>query len=251
MRTLLVIGMGTGHPEHLTLAAVSALSRVDVFFALDKGDEKADLVRLRDEICARHLKGRSYRFVTASDPVRDPRVSCYETRVRDWHDQRAALYEDVLLRELGDGMCGGILAWGDPSLYDSTLRILEAVRARGRIDFAIDVIPGLSSVQVLAASHKLVLNRVGGSLWITTGRRLAEDIPPEASDVVVMLDGSCTFNQLDEDLDIYWGAYVGTPHEILRAGRLREVREEITRVRAEARARHGWIMDIYLLRRRT
>ena len=66
-----------------------------------------------------------------------------------------------------------------------------------------------------------------------------------------MLDGRTAFAALpDADLDIYWGAYLGTPDEIVVAGALRAVKDEICRRRAEARARKGWIMDTYLLRRR-
>ena len=66
-----------------------------------------------------------------------------------------------------------------------------------------------------------------------------------------MLDGRTAFATLpDADLDIYWGAYLGTPDEIVVAGALRAVKDEICRRRAEARARKGWIMDTYLLRRR-
>jgi precorrin-6A synthase len=67
-----------------------------------------------------------------------------------------------------------------------------------------------------------------------------------------MLDGEQSFGAIDpEGLDIYRGAYLGTPDEILLAGPLAALSAEITRARAEARARHGWIMDTYLLRRRT
>lgn len=50
-------------------------------------------------------------------------------------------------------------------------------------------------------------------------------------------------------LRVFWGAYLGTPDEVLIAGLLGEVAAEITRTRAELRDRHGWIMDTYLLRR--
>ena len=53
-----------------------------------------------------------------------------------------------------------------------------------------------------------------------------------------------------DEYDIYWGAYLGTEHELSVAGRLSDCKGEIERVRAAARAEHGWIMDIYLLRRR-
>ena len=67
-----------------------------------------------------------------------------------------------------------------------------------------------------------------------------------------MLDADCAFRRFaDEPVDIYWGAYVGTQDEILIAGAVAEVMDEIERVRAEARERKGWIMDTYLLRRRS
>ena len=50
-------------------------------------------------------------------------------------------------------------------------------------------------------------------------------------------------------MTIWWGAYLGTPDEILLSGPLAEVGPEIERVRAEARARKGWMFDTYLLRR--
>jgi len=144
---------------------------------------------------------------------------------------------------------GAILAWGDPALYDSVLRILDRIAGRGQVAFTRTVIPGLSSVQVLAARHAVPLNGIGGSVLITTGRRLAAGWPADADSVVVMLDGDPAFGHLDPDLTIFWGAYLGGPDEILIAGRLGAVGDTIRRVRAEARDRHGWIMDIYLLRR--
>ena len=50
-------------------------------------------------------------------------------------------------------------------------------------------------------------------------------------------------------MEIYWGAYLGTPDEILISGKLADVADEIQRRRAEARRANGWIMDTYLMRR--
>jgi precorrin-6A synthase len=251
VRRMLVIGIGSGDPEHVTIQAVRALNRVDVFFAADKGSEKRELVDLRKLICERYIERPGYRFVEVADPRRDETVASYTSRVEAWHEARVAQYEQVIGRELEDGQCGAFLVWGDPSLYDSTLRIVERLRECGHVQFDYEVIPGISSVQVLAARHKLALNRIGGSVAITTGRKLAAGLAPDAEDLVVMLDGECAFEALkSEPFDIYWGAYLGSDHEILRAGELAQVADEITRVRAEARAQHGWIMDTYLLRRR-
>ncbi|MFC5815188.1 hypothetical protein [Nonomuraea harbinensis] len=78
-------------------------------------------------------------------------------------------------------------------------------------------------------------------------RRLAAE-GPTANDTVVMLDAHCSFTGLD-DFTVYWGAYLGTPDEILVSGPVTEVGDRIRELRAEARARKGWIMDTYLLRR--
>lgn len=241
--------MGAGDPEHLTLQALAALKEVQVFFALDKGEAKDELLALRRAICARHLAGHDYRFVEAQDFVRDAAIAAYGARVDAWHEQRAQLYERLFMDELSEDGVGGILVWGDPALYDSTLRIVERVLARGKLALDYTVIPGISSIQVLAARHKIALNQIGGAIHITTGRRLSERDVETHGDVVVMLDGECAFKRIaDGDTQIYWGAYLGTPHELLIAGKLAQRAAEIERVRGEARARHGWIMDTYLLR---
>ncbi|MEA2151136.1 MAG: precorrin-6A synthase [Solirubrobacteraceae bacterium] len=248
MRRVLVIGIGAGDPGHVTLQAVAALNAADVFFVMDKGAAKHELVRLRREICERYIDGDSYRIVEVRDPERDRAAPDYAAAVAAWRSARAGVWEALLADELGEDECGAFLVWGDPALYDSTIAVLDEIAARGRVAFACEVIPGISSVQALAAAHRVPLNRVGEPVAITTGRRLPEHAG--GGDVVVMLDAACAFDAVeDRDTEIYWGAYVGTEHELLVAGRLRDVAADIVRLRAEARERHGWIMDVYLLRR--
>lgn len=253
-RTVAVIGIGAGHPEHLTLQAVAAMNRVDVFFTIDKGEATADLAALRTELLSRHVT-RPHRVVAAPEVPRDRDPADYLDTATTWQARREALYERMIATELADGETGGFLVWGDPSLYDGTLTLLHRIAERA--DRAMDkieivAVPGISAISALAAAHGIVLNRVGAPVLITTGRRLAEEgMPPGVDDVVVLLDGRQAFADLpDTDLDVFWGAYLGTRDEILVAGDLRSVREEILTRRAEARARSGWIMDTYLLRRR-
>ncbi|MFI2346274.1 precorrin-6A synthase (deacetylating) [Streptomyces sp. NPDC019443] len=250
MRRIYVIGIGAGDPDQLTLQAVKALNKADAFFILDKGEEKSDLTQLRREILDAHVEDPSYRLVVASDPERDRKTSDYSPAVDDWRHRRADLYERFIAEELGDDDCGAFLVWGDPALYDSTLGILEEILERGTVAFSHEVVPGISSVSALLAKHRTGLNRVGRPVQITTGRRLADGWPEGVDDVVVMLDARQAFTRhLDQDLFIYWGAYVGTEDEILVSGRLSEVSDRIEELRAEARASKGWIMDTYLLRR--
>jgi precorrin-6A synthase len=188
--------------------------------------------------------------VTAPEVPRNRDPADYLSTATDWQARRAAIYERMLTTELADGQTGGFLVWGDPALYDGTLNLLRDIADREKIEIV--SVPGISSVSALAAAHRLVLNRVGTPVLITTGRRLGDHgMPSDVDDVVVMLDGRCAFADLpDTDLDIFWGAYLGTPDEILVSGPLDTVRDEIRARRAEARARKGWIMDTYLLRRR-
>ncbi|WP_219414136.1 precorrin-6A synthase (deacetylating) [Pseudonocardia nigra] len=251
MRTIYVIGIGAGDPDHLTLQAIAAMNRVDVFFTIDKGPTKDDLSALRGELLARHVH-REHRVVEAPDPRRDRAAAAYEAAVVDWQERREAIYERMIAEELGEDGGGAFLVWGDPALYDGTLRILERIAARGAVGFDVVSIPGISSVQALAAQHRVILNRIGRPFTVTTGRRLAEDgFPDGVDDVVVMLDSVDAFAGLpDEGIDIYWGAYVGTADEVLVHGDLQQVKDEIVAIRADCRARKGWIMDTYLLRRR-
>ena len=248
MRKLYLIGIGAGNPEYITVQAIKALNVVDVFFFMDKGEAKQELLNLRKEICERYIEGHSYRVVEVADPVRDPTISDYTARVESWHRHRALIYEERIAQALEEDQCGAFLVWGDPSLYDSTLRIIEHIAARGSLSFEFEIIPGITSIQVLAARHKITLNGIGESVVITTGRQLSAGRSASAERTIVMLDGQCSFNTLlDEELDIFWGAYLGMEEEVLLSGKLSEVASLIETVRHEKRQKNGWIMDTYLL----
>jgi precorrin-6A synthase len=250
VRRVLVIGIGVGDPDHVTIQAVKAMNRADVFFFVDKGPATSDLVRLRRDVLERYAE-QPYRLIEAHDPDRDRTASAYSSAVDAWRRRRADIYERLIADELADDECGAFLVWGDPTLYDSTIGILETILDEGRVEFDYEVIPGISSISALAARHRVALNRVGRPIQITTGRQLAEGFPEGVDDVVVMLDAREAFKGFDEpDLEIFWGAYVGTPDEILMSGPIAAAAERIRRRRAEARQRKGWIMDTYLLRRR-
>ncbi|MHC8285889.1 precorrin-6A synthase (deacetylating) [Pseudomonas sp. XS1P51] len=250
MKKLLVIGIGAGNPDYITMQAVKALNLVDVFFLMDKGQSKDKLIDLRREICERYITGHDYRFVEAHSPERERGDVDYKTSVEDLNLAKQLTFERLINEEMTDDQCAGFLVWGDPALYDSTIRILQAILASGRCVFEFEVIPGITSVQALAAQHKVPLNRIGRSIEITTGRRLAAGQVSDADSLVVMLDAQDSYHQVaDRDTEIYWGAYLGTADEILISGKLKDVADEIERVRKAARLSNGWIMDTYLLRK--
>ena len=241
MKTILIVGIGTGNPEHLTVQAINALNRADVLFIPDKGAGKADLADLRRDIVARYVTNPASRVVEYAVPKRDAANPDYGAGVDDWHAALAQRFGALLNDVPENGACA-FLVWGDPGLYDSTIRIVDRLRA----DHAIEIIPGITSIQALTAAHGIALNRIGEPVHITTGRKLGE----VADDTIVMLDGQTAFTNADPDLEIFWGAYLGTADEITISGRLGDVADEIVETRKAARERHGWIMDTYLLRKR-
>ena len=252
MKRILIIGIGAGNPDYVTIQAVNALNEVDVFFVMEKGIAKENLIALRKEICRRFIKGNDYRFAEASSPERVRDAANYRASVETLNDDKQIIFERLISEEMSDGECGAFLTWGDPTLYDSTIRIIDSIIRKGGHDLEYEVIPGISSIQALAAQHKIPLNRIGESIEITTGRRIAEGFPNNVDSVVVMLDTGDAYKRFaDQDIDIYWGAYIGTPDEILVSGKLKDVVGDIERIRAEARKANGWIMDSYLMRRNT
>jgi len=250
----LVIGIASGNPDHLTGEAIAALNRVDVFIVADKGDAKHDLIKLREDLCRKVIAHDHYRFVEVPDPVRGPDkerdAGQYRAGVASWHDARSRRYAETIAAVVPDGGTIGFLAWGDPAFYDSTIRIVGSIKDYG-VELELIVIPGISSIQLLAARHKIILNRVGQPIHITTGRRLLDEYSPDLGDVIVMLDGDLACSGLADqfgDLLIYWGAQLGLPDEVLISGPLREVIDQIRVARAAVRANRGWLMDTYLLR---
>ncbi len=245
MIEILVIGIGSGSPVHLTEEARLAMNQVDVFLVADKGPSRSDLATIRRELCAAVIEHDRYRFVEVPDPARDRTSDDYDGAVQDWHAARVSAYADILAADLPSGGTVGFLVWGDPAFYDSTIRIAAELSGDVR------VIPGISSLQLLAAAHRIVLNQIGQPIHITTGRRLLAEYTPDLGDVLVMLDGDLACEDLvplHPDLQIFWGAQLGLPAQALAAGRLAEVIGDIRATREALRGEHGWVLDTYLLR---
>lgn len=248
MIDLVLVGIGTGNPEHLTLQAVRELNAADLILIPRKGDDKADLAELRRTICAQVLTNPAVRIVEFDMPRRDVADPDYHRGVAHWHRAIAHVWNEAIHANLPQGGTVALLVWGDPALYDSTLRIAAQLNPA---PMTIRSIPGIMSLNMLAAAHTIPLNDIGAPFLVTTGRQLRDHgWPPGTDTVVAMLDGDCSFQHIPADaISIYWGAYVGMAEQILLSGPLAQIGPRIIAARAEARARHGWIMDIYLLRR--
>lgn len=248
MIEITLIGIGTGNPDHLTLAAVKAMNDADLILLPRKDDAKSDLIDLRRTICETMLTVAK-RVVEFDLPARAG-AQDYLDAVHDWHDSIAAIWAEQIAIHLPDGGRLALLVWGDPSLYDSTLRIAGRLTAGG-MPLRVRVVPGITSLQLLTAAHAVPLNALAEPVLITTGRRLRENgWPGNMQSVAVMLDRGSAFEVLEPaGIAIWWGAYLGMAQEALVHGPLAEVGSLITARRAQLRMQHGWIMDIYLMRK--
>ena len=244
MRELLLIGIGTGNPDHVTGEAIKALQSADLILIPRKGPNKDDLADLRRSICDVVLTDPVPQIVEFDLPKRRADGD-YIDAVEDWHDAIARAWTQAAGTEAARV---ALLIWGDPSLYDSSLRIAERLSPTPKVRF----IPGITSIQALTAAHAIPVNTLAAPFTVTTGRRLRADGWPEGAEtVVIMLDAGGAYEVLNgADYDIWWGAYLGMDNQILEAGPLDEAGPRISAVRKTAREAHGWIMDCYLIRPR-
>ncbi|GJF11251.1 precorrin-6A synthase (deacetylating) [Mycolicibacterium cyprinidarum] len=249
-----ILGVGMG-PQHVTPEVAEALRTADYVLAAEKSDDDK-LLALRRAIVRAHPGSRGpVEVVAVPDPQRDRSTGLttpgYEAAVIDWHQARAAQYAAILQQR---GGTAAFLVWGDPSLYDSTLRIVEKVRdllTLNSVDLDFDVLPGVSAPQLLAARHRIVLHEVGHPVHITTGRRLQEAVAAGLDNIVAMLNPPperLDFTGL-HDWTMWWGANLGAAGERLVTGRLGAVTPAVAEARAAAEAQDGWVMDLFLLRK--
>jgi len=257
---LTLIGIGTGNPDHLTRQAVATMNAADLILLPHKGEDKAELAALRQSLCDAVLTAPTPHgpVIAGFDmPVRRSEGDDYLAQVDEWHAAITRCWQASIAQAVASGLSAGtagaplrvaLLVWGDPALYDSTLRIAARMQPA---PVHVEVVAGITSVQALAASHAIALNEIGQPFVVTTGRQLRDHGWPAGVDTaVVMLDGQCSFTTLPPDgLHLWWGAYLGMPQQMLDSGPLAEAGPRIQARRAQARAQHGWIMDIYLLRR--
>lgn len=231
-----VLGFGMG-PQHVTPEVAAALAGCDYALAVQKGDEDP-LLEVRRAVAQAH----GVELVVVRDPERDRSAGLdragYEGAVADWYAARLAAYRTVI--EERGGTCA-FLVWGDPSLYDGTIRIVR------ELGVGFDVLPGISAPQVLAARHRVVLHEVGQPVHVTTARRLRADVASGQRNLVVMLTAGVDLDGF-EDWSVWWGANLGGAGERLVSGRVADVAGEISAAREAAKAEAGWVMDLFLLR---
>ncbi|MCB0949886.1 MAG: precorrin-6A synthase (deacetylating) [Mycobacterium sp.] len=249
-----ILGVGMG-PQHVTPEVAQALRTADYVLAAEKADDDRLLAARRAIVRTHPGPHGPVEVIAVPDPERDRSAGLsaagYQAAVTDWHQARAQRYAAVLHER---GGTAAFLIWGDPSLYDSTIRIVEKVRDLLKVesvDLDFDVLPGVSAPQLLAARHRIVLHEVGRPVHLTTGRRLQEAVVAGLDNIVAMLNPPperLDFTGL-QDWTMWWGANLGAAGEQLIAGRVGDVLPRVADARAAAETQDGWVMDLFLVRK--
>jgi len=239
-KKIYLIGIGPGEPKYLTVQAIETIKRLKTFLIPVKKGNKKELTEIRKKIIEYCRDDRDFKLLELDFPERK-KSHPYEASVRQWRDKKVETILN-LLQYIDEA---GLLIWGDPSLYDGHIDIMKDIQRH--IPLEIEVIPGVSSISVLSAKHKVSLNRIGGSVIITTPRGLRK-MKEFSHNTVVLLDNYETFRLFKEkNLKIYWGAYLGTEKEVLFSGQLKKCFEQLTEIRKQLKEKNGWIMETYLL----
>jgi precorrin-6A synthase len=188
---LSLIGIGTGNPDHLTREAQAAMQAADLILLPHKGEDKAELAALRRDLCDAVLATPGPRIAGFDMPVRRSTGDDYLAQVDEWHAAITRCWQAAIVRAMADGMAPrtpgqplrvALLVWGDPALYDSTLRIAARMQPAPH---SVRVVAGISSMQVLCAAHAIALNGIGQPFVVTTGRQLREQGWPPGVDTAV------------------------------------------------------------------
>lgn len=255
VKVLHVLGIGMG-PQHITPEVSTALRSCSYVVTLDKsatpgahaGDGTDQQLAIRRAIAEAH----GVDLVVVPDPPRDrsrhESEADYRAAVAAWHAARVERMATAL-----DGRSGevALLSWGDPSLYDSMVRLAEQLAGRLGCDW--DVLPGISAPQLLAARHRIVLHPVGGPVHVTTARRLGEALDSGQRNVLVMLTSPAVLDEVESrpelaDWQLWWSANLGSHGEQNLSGTVREVLPRARAARDAAKQADGWVMDLFLLR---
>ena len=248
-----VIGLGLGHPDHLTRAAVAALNAVDVFVLAEEGDGADDRRAAQRAVCAELVPAsHPHRFVEVTDPRSEPDSgtsgAAYD-RVEATLEARVEATVEALgqLHPMAETL--GLLVWGDPALAGPAFGLAEGLAARFGAD--VEVVAGIGAPQLLAAAHRIALGRNGTDVRILSAHQLVDSYDPAMGDAVVVGDGRLECLELADlfpELELYWGAHLGTPDEVLVSGRLSDVADELRAARSRAAVARGWMVDASLLR---
>ncbi len=241
-RKVLIVGIGAGNPDFVTVQAVNVRGHVTLFFiphgaGRGPGRRMNDPARLRAEIIELYVRNRPFRTTSYKEPLNKGGGAEPVGELR---------HAGLSFEELDASECGAFLVRSGFSLIETVGRVVQRLRSSGDFELDYEVIPGNSGIQVLTTAHKVALCNVGRSILTATGRSLAGGFPNNADSIVFMQPAAPAADTVSGHNDVHWTLYAGMPDDMLVSGRLREIVGGLEQVRNAALDGKGWIVEAML-----
>lgn len=145
---LYVLGIGPGDPELMTLKTVRILKEVPCVF-VPKGREEGSSLAL--SIVQKSLSLDGKEIVEAFFPMKKTMGGGKEDLDQQWNET-----VDAVLNRLDRGIDAAFITIGDPGIYSTFFYLYDRLLKR-RPSLAIEIVPGISSINAAAARAGLFL----------------------------------------------------------------------------------------------
>ncbi len=187
--TLYVVGVGPGDPELLTLKAARILGKAPCI-CVPKGREEGSSLALSIAKGSVSLDGKE--IIEAHFPMRKTKDAAYDAEL----DAKWRHTVETVLERLNAGTDVAFITIGDPTIYSTFFHLYDRLLEHNPA-LAIEIVPGVSSINASAARAKVSLGLADEKIGVIPAT-YAEDLKRylAAFDTLVLMKVHRVFNEV-------------------------------------------------------